>query len=119
VHNLAKHHGEPMHVAQGITTHLNDETFKKLNVDADDLDDNDNFFLTQADKCLTSIYGTLKLETCQHFIDVKSAHGRIQREVKKAMNDLKVAEEDDDEDSIKLAEESLLELESERCRAYI
>jgi hypothetical protein len=112
VHNLAKHHGEPMHVAQGVTTHLNDETFKKLNVDADDSED--DFFLTQADECLKYIYETLKLEKCQQFIDAKSAHGRIQRQVKKAMNDLKVAEEDGDEDTIELAEELLLELESER-----
>lgn len=112
VNNLAKHHGEPMHVAQGVTTHLNDEVYKKLNVDVDDSDG--DFFLTQADECLKSIYDTVELEKCQLFRNAKSAHGRIQRQVKKAMDDLKVAEEDGNENSIQSAEETLLELENER-----
>ena len=105
VDQLDKHHGEPMHVAQGMLTHLNTETYKKLNEESESIEG--DFYYEQAEACQQYIIDTLAIEESEAFIDAKSTHNRIQIKIKKAYDKVQEAEEDGDEDKIKLAEEEL------------
>ena len=52
--------GDPMHISQGVTTHLNDETFKKLN---EEHDNDGDFYYDEADDAQKHIEEYLKVET--------------------------------------------------------
>jgi len=60
VKQLDKHHGEPMHVAQGMLTHLNTETYKKLNVESENIEG--DFYYVQAEACQQYIMKSLEIE---------------------------------------------------------
>ena len=104
--------GDPMHISQGVTTHLNDETFKKLN--EEHYNDGD-FYYDEADDAQKYIEEYLKIETSAEFKKAKQDHDKISRKIKKVMDTLKRAEEDgdEDEDTIQSAKELLEELEYE------
>ena len=109
VDDLDKHHGEPMHVAQGMLTHLNTETYKKLNEESEG--DEGDFYYEQAELCQQYIMKTLEIEESVEFKDAKLAHSRFQVKVRNAIDVLREADEDGDEDRIRLSEENLEELE--------
>lgn len=112
VDDLDKHHGEPMHVAQGMLTHLNTETYKKLNEESEGGEG--DFYYDQAELCQQYIMEVLEIEESVEFKDAKIALGRFQVDVRRAMDGLKTAEEVGDENLIRLAEENLEELEARR-----
>ena len=66
--------GDPMHISQGVTTHLNDETFKKLN--EEHYNDGD-FYYDEADDAQEYI------EISAEFKKTKIDHARINRKTKK------------------------------------
>jgi hypothetical protein len=117
VNNLDKHHGEPMHVAQGMLTHLNTETYRKLNEESEGIEG--DFYYVQAEACQQYIMETLEMEESDAFKEAKLALRRMQRKVKEAMDKVEVAEEDGDENLIRLAEANLEELIRERTAADI
>jgi hypothetical protein len=115
VNQLDKHHGEPMHVAQGMLTHLSTETYKKLNEENESIDG--DFYYEQAEACQQYIVDTILIEESEAFLDAKSTHNRIQVKVKNATDEVQKAEKDGDEVIIKLAEENLETILEERTAA--
>jgi hypothetical protein len=115
VNDLDKHHGEPMHVAQGMLTHLNTENFKKLNVESESADG--DFYYEQAELCQQYIMETLNIEESIEFKEAKSVHNQIQIKVRKAMDAIEEAEEDGDESLIRLADGNLDKLQDQRTAA--
>ena len=80
VDDLDKHHGEPMHVAQGMLTHLNTETYKKLNEESEGGEG--DFYYDQAELCQQYIMEVLEIEESVEFKDAKIALGRFQVDVR-------------------------------------
>jgi hypothetical protein len=65
VNELDKHHGEPMHVAQGMLTHLNTEIYKKLNVESESIEG--DLYYVQAEACQQYIMDALAIEKSVKF----------------------------------------------------
>ena len=104
--------GGPMHISQGVTTHLNDKTFKKLN---EEHDNDGDFYYDEADDAQKYVEEYLKSETSAEFKKAKKDHDRISRKIKKVIDTLKRAEgdSDKDKDTTQSAKELLEELEYE------
>jgi hypothetical protein len=59
VDDLDKHHGELMHVARWILTHLNTETYRKLNEESEGVER--HFYYEQAELCQQYLMETLEM----------------------------------------------------------
>jgi hypothetical protein len=104
-----------MHVAQGMLTHLSTETYKKLNVESENIEG--DFYYVQAEACQQYIMDALDIEESAEFKNAKLTHGRIQKKVRNAMDDFQNVEADGNEDIIRLADEKLENLVEQRNAA--